>query len=203
MLTLWRWAAVAALPLLGACSSMPISTMYKMVTLEPLEIDPQQVKFAVRTDRNAVIGEKGVVMGLSYHSEDGQVQLDEEYSVRVNHDMRPSGVLLQGQEPGEQVVIFSLSPRDAQSMRRFQQKVAKHQENGVEGSGGLSINLDEFCFKQAPTEPVLADMFMQTERADGFFVFLNNVDILEPDCDNCEIEPIPLCDQRVQQQQQQ
>lgn len=186
--------AILALPLiLGGCMSMPISTMYKMATLNPLEIDPGQVQLAVRTDNRVNIGDDGVTISMGYVSEDKSLDLDHEFPVVVDRNARNQAILLDDMKQSEQVVLFRLRQQDRELMRQFQQKVHQHKENGGEGSGSFGIRLSEFCLKaDAPTE-LETDMFLQVDKQDGFFVFFEDVDIREPQCDECEVEEIPVC----------
>ncbi|QIZ75682.1 hypothetical protein [Ferrimonas lipolytica] len=188
----------AAIPfmllLLSGCTSMPITTMYKLVTLEPLELDPGQLQVAVRTDNNVVIGDNGVMMHWGYVSEDNSLTLDENYPVIVDRGTRPSSVLLDGIGNSEQLVIFSLRPEDTKSMRLFQSQVLAHQQQGGEGSGSFGLKFEQFCFIETPLAPIDTDMFLQTDSDEGFFVFVEDIDLLEPDCDRCEIKEVPLCD---------
>ena len=165
---------------LAGCTSMPLTTMYKLSRIDPMDADPAQIKVAVRADEAIGIGKGDAKIEFKFEAEDGSLNIDEIYLIEVVRNPVMHGELFAAKKPGESITVMGLTAGDARRMRQSQLAVAPYRDGDVKGSGSLRINLSGMCLhKEMPSGEVLLDIFLQTSEQDGFFVFARNLDMQE------------------------
>ena len=165
---------------LAGCTSMPLSTMYKLSRMDPMDADPAQIKVAVRADEAIGIGKGDAQIEFKFDAEDESLHIDEIYLIEVVRNPVVQGELYADKKPGESITVLGLTTSDAQRMRQLQLAMAPYRNGDVEGSGSFRVNLSGMCLhsKMPPGEARL-DIFLQTSEQDGFFVMAKNLDMRE------------------------
>jgi hypothetical protein len=171
---------------LTGCMSMPIMTMYKLSQLSPLDIQPSNIRVALRTDKAITIEDGATEINMSYYSEGGHtlapVSMEHSFYIRTTPQQASplSDILLDGMEDNEQITLLSLSDEQAQKMADILAIAKKYKANDIKGKGEFSIHIQEACFGNISQFDSLAlDIFLQTDAADGYMMFLENIDIIE------------------------
>ena len=200
-------AATATLTvLLTACMSMPISTMYKMSQFSPLDMEPSEIRVAIRT--NEVIdvqnGAVKISMGLASEglNEDGEKvhpAIDEKYEFQVQvltdskADITP--ILLDGLEERERLTILKLSNEDAKVMADVLALARKYKASNVKINGSFSIGTENSCFGNiSQFEELEVDVFLQTDNKEGYMLFIEDIDIIEEAIDrNVDLKAVNQC----------
>jgi hypothetical protein len=183
-----------AILFLTGCSSMPVTTMYKLSRLEPLEADPAQIRVAVRADERIGIREGGVHIDLTFDADDGSLQVDETYIVEIIRDPVITPELFRDMAPGTSITVLQLSESDARRMREVQSLLARNKEH--KGRASLGVGLSGICFHgPVPENEILLDIYMQTSNDDEFFVFTRSLDLREQfDRAGADFEQLPACE---------
>ena len=180
---------------LAGCTSMPLTSMYKLSRMDPMEADPAQIKVAVRADEAIGIGKGDAQIEFKFDAEDGSLSIDEIYLIEIDPDPIVYGALYTDKKPGESITVLSLTPGDAERMKQLQLEMAMFREGDVKGSGSLRVNLNGICLhsKMHPGE-VQLDMFLQTSEQEGFFVLAKNLDLREALAeDGTDMDELPDC----------
>ena len=188
---------------LSACTSVPLTTLYKLHKIDPMEADPAQIKVAIRADDRIGIREGGAKIEVKFEAEDGSLNIDETYLVEIIRNPDMSAELLAGINPGESVTVLGLTQSDIQRMRAVQSSVAAISKDDPEGSGSLGVFLDGVCLQsKMPEGTVLIDIFLQTSDQDGFFVLSRNLDLRKQSMqDGTDLDDWPGClDEQPQEQ---
>jgi hypothetical protein len=189
--------ATAVTLFLGGCMSMPISTMYKMSQFSPLDIEPHELKVAIRTNE-AINIQSGAVQvsmnvqseGMQASEENTQSQVDEfgpinielKMNVRVvpENKMGFAPILLDDIEDNERLTILGLSDEDAQTMTETLALIRKYKANGLKPSGSFGISTQSQCFGDfSAFDELEVDIFIQVDRQEGYIMFLEDIDIIE------------------------
>ena len=180
---------------LAGCTSMPLTSMYKLSRMDPMEADPAQIKVAVRADEAIGIGKGDAQIEFKFDAEDGSLSIDEIYLIEMDPDPIVYGAIYTDKKPGESITVLSLTPGDAERMKQLQLEMAMFREGNVKGSGSLRVNLNGICLhsKMHPGE-VQLDMFLQTSEQEGFFVLAKNLDLREALAeDGTDMDELPDC----------
>lgn len=169
---------------LVACSSMSFIGMYKMSQMDPMTMDPAQISVAIKTDQAVEVKKGAATITFRYQSEDQSkdqsINIDKVFEVVVDNQNKAAYELFGKLKPTEVVTSLSLTAEDAQLFRGFQQQIAAHKANGGKGTGSFGLGLTDFCLPEPmPKRDLLVDVYLQTDRQDGFFKFLSDVDIKE------------------------
>ena len=105
-----------------ACTAIPISSMYSLSKIDPMKLDPEQIRVAIRVDKsvNATRGSAQITIG--YKAEDGSIDEEHEFDVQLTNAQTLTPKLTRGLLAGEQITVMSLSPEDARTMKDLQQR---------------------------------------------------------------------------------
>lgn len=178
-ITLARLLIVVSIILTG-CAGMPLTTMYKLHRLDPMEADPAQLKVAIRADERIGIREGGATIEVKFNSEDGTVNIDDTFIIEVIRNPIINAGLLGNNRPGESVTVLQLTETDAQRFRLLQSSLEKYQQQKRKGSGSFGVGISGICFvRPMPGNDVVVDIFLQTSADDGFYVLVNKMNLRE------------------------
>jgi len=175
---------------ISACTSMSFKAMYKMATLDPLTIKPDELVLALRTDQAVDIGKGTVEMKLAFSGPAYQqyeaVERDHAFLVEVEkidveQTVTPySEILLDGIEANEQVTILKLNPADAAQMAETQKIIKRYRESEVKGKGMFSFGFNQSCIIRSEyLESLPVDLFLKTSNDEEFFMFFDDLDVIE------------------------
>ncbi len=165
---------------LAGCASMPFTTMYKLHKLDPMEVDPAQIKVAVLADERIDIRTNGAAIELGFDAEDGSLHVDETYILEIVRNPIFTQELVEAKTPGKAVTVFQLSESDAQKMKQIQSLLLPYKEDDRKGTGRLGVSLSGVCaHSQIPAGKVPATILLQTSNIDGFFVITRDLDLRE------------------------
>jgi hypothetical protein len=180
---------------LSACTSVPLTTLYKLNKIDPMEADPAQIKIAIRADDRIGIREGGAKIEVKFEAEDGSLNIDETYLVEIIRNPEMRAELFADKNPGESVTVLGLTKSDIQRMRAVQSSVAAISKGDPEGTGSLGVFLDGVCLhSKMPEGDVLIDIFLQTSDQDGFFLLSRNLDLRKQSMqDGTDLDDWPDC----------
>ena len=165
---------------LAGCTSMPLTTMYKLSRMDPMDADPAQIKVAVRADEAIGIGKGDAQIEFKFDAEDNSLNIDEIYLIEVVRNPVLHGELYADKKPGESITVLGLTTSDAQRMKQLQLEMAPFRNGDVKGSGSFRVNLSGICLhSKMPPGEVQLDLFLQTSEQEGFFVMAKNLDMRE------------------------
>ncbi|RUO34832.1 lipoprotein [Aliidiomarina soli] len=175
---------IGALVVLTACSSIPLGTMIKMVRLNPLDMDPQQLVVAVKTPEGLKVQEGDVVIDFSFRTDDPDVSFDHQFPVVINDDYAVPEGLTKGLKENESITVMQLSEDDALTMYNAQQAVKEYRRNHEGGAGNIDLRLVSACrdenFSWSDSK---LNVYLKTTDEENFFLFLRNMDVTELDDD--------------------
>ena len=163
---------------IAACSGMPLATMYKLHRLDPWEADPAQLKVALRADDRIQISEGGANMRFKFDAEDGGLSFDETFIIEISRNPALGIELEYGKEPDESITVLQLTAADAQELMRLQSLLTPYRNGEKTGSATFGIGVTGTCMSSPiPVDEILIDIFLQTTNEEGFFVFIDNLDL--------------------------
>lgn len=185
------------LVLLTACSSIPLGTMIKMVRLNPLDMDPQQLVVAVRAPEGLKVRDGDVVIDFSFRTGDPDTSFNHQFPVMTNDDYVVPDSLRKDLRENEHITVMQLSEEDALTMYNAQQAVKEYRRNNTDGAGAGNIDLrlvsacrdNNFSWGGSTL-----NVYLKTEDEESFFLFLRNMDVtkLNDDIQN-DINNLPNC----------
>ena len=165
---------------LSACSSIPISTMYKMMTMNPLEIDPRQLVVAVDSPEEVSIQTGDVVILFKYETPQDNSIIEHEFLVEVNPNYKIPPELKEEERNNRKLTILQLNKHDASVMYQAQQKIKAYTETHDDGIGDFTIQIKASCMtKNYFSDELVLTLFLKLHGDEEFFTFLEDIDVME------------------------
>jgi hypothetical protein len=136
---------ISAVMLLTACSNVPLSTVYKMIRLNPLDIDPRQLIVAVRVPEGMKVRHGDIVIDFAFKTEQPNVSFSCKSLVQVNSDYPIPEELTEDIHMNEHITILQLSEDDALAMYNGQQAVKSYRVDHEDGAGSFGLKIESAC----------------------------------------------------------
>jgi hypothetical protein len=181
---------------LAACTSIPITSLYKLYKLDPFSMSPQELRIIVRADESISIRKGNVSMKIGFKAHDDSLTIDDTYLVDVERNGSLPADVLDDREPNEALTLLRLSQADAKQLAETQQLLKPYAESdGDTGEGSFGINIANVCLtKPIPAGKSRLTVYLQSSAEDGFFVFLKNLDMRKKrKGSDGTLDDIPLC----------
>jgi hypothetical protein len=186
---------IAALSL-TSCTSIPITSLYKLYKLDPFAIDPNEFRIIVRADEAISIRKGNVSMELGFKAHDGSLTIDDTYLVEIERNGVLPADVVDDREPNEALTLLKLSRLDAEQLAETQRLIKPYADSDEDtGEGSFSVNVSDICLNRPiPPGKSLLTLYLQSSVEDGFFVFLRNLDMRKKRKGvDAELDDLPLC----------
>ncbi len=164
------------------CAGMPLSSMYKMMTANPLEFHPDAISIAIKRSNAIQINTGDVKMNLSIHSDNPELRVSQQYYLVVDNTPQVP-TLAKGIKDNEALTILTLSPEDVIQMTILQKKMKNHLRNGGKTDDfGFSVLVLNGC-KNTNNIPsnVFVSLFLKLDAWSDFFPLYEDFDIGQAD----------------------
>ncbi|RYV01665.1 hypothetical protein SOPP22_14970 [Shewanella sp. OPT22] len=166
--------------LLSACSNIPLTTIYKMMTMNPLDVDPRQLVVAVGSPKGISIQTGDVVIHFEYKTPQSNVTLKHEFFVQVNPNYKIPTELKEEVEDNNQITVLQLSKHDAEAMYQAQKKIKAYKQKYDDGLGKFTIQIKASCMTKSYLKDELElDLFLKLKDDEEFFTFMEDIDVME------------------------
>ncbi|MAF75492.1 MAG: hypothetical protein CMF17_06485 [Idiomarinaceae bacterium] len=177
---------VGMVSLVSACSSIPLSTMVKLMDLNPLEADPNQIIVAVKSPDGVSVNDGDVVLDFSFRTGEPESSFKHTFPVIVDSDYALSAELKDELENDEQFTVMRLSAADAQRMKNGQKTIREYRSQHEEGgAGSINVRLISACQSGGSAwKDSELDVYLKTDQSDEFLLFLDDIELSELDVKN-------------------
>lgn len=180
---------------ISGCSSVPLTTMYKMMSLDPLGVEPSEVIVAVQAPTGIVVNNNDVVIKFNVKADDPNYSFEHEYFVKVNEEYALPDELKQKNKANSKIFILQLNKSDALKMLHGQDIVKKYKKNNITGSINMSVSVKSVCKNSDfSTKNNELNVYLKLNDKDDFFTFMEDVNVLElGDDESGYFKPITFC----------
>lgn len=176
-----------------ACQGLPLGPMMKLGN--PLDLDPAEVKFAIRGPEVLHLRDQDLKLKISYeHPSLSQAQ-EHQYSFQRETKAAIPGSIQADLQAGEKAEIYSFSAETIAALRQLKQEMEKHKAAGNAGKGTISVSLSNGCKTgPLPAGPLYVGIYTQTHQQEGFFELMPKVDLRKLlEANGVKSEAIPDC----------
>ncbi|RYV04132.1 hypothetical protein SOPP22_01655 [Shewanella sp. OPT22] len=166
--------------LLSGCMNIPLTTMYKMMTMNPMDIDPRHLVVAVGSPKNISVQDGDIEIKFEYKSPNKLIYIEHQFLVKVDPNYPlPTELKEEEQEKGK-ITVLKLSEQDAEKMYQAQQEIKAYREKHDDGSGTFYVKINSTCIiKNYKARELELDLFLKLYADEEFFTFLEDVDVME------------------------
>lgn len=164
--------------LVSGCTSMPISSMYKLRNLEPQDIRPAEVGIAVITHKGIRLSDGSANLVIGYKSIDPEHTFSSKISASVAKN--PSIEILQDNRRNfEDITLFYLKDDAAETLRIAQNRIQAIKQLDIEGGGSLSVSVNHACAEGERPKELTANIYVKFNNQIGYLLLASNVDLNE------------------------
>ena len=176
---------------LTACTAIPVKTLYKLATTDPLQVDPMVLRAAVRAPTWLEPRADGVNLsvGMTYKEEQPVTETFVLQSIPVALE----GKALQNEgRAGFDLYAFRLNPQDIPRLQAFREQFKAHKAQGkTQGSLAVSVN---GCRKSAlPDGEIPVTTYLKLEAEGDYLPLLVDYDLRKTSKEQDVAALIPAC----------
>lgn len=182
---------VAVTLFITACTSIPLSTMYKMMNFSPLEFDPRELVVAVKVPRGMKVRTGDLIVDFGFEAKDQKDSFKHRFLVQVNPNYQLPPELAKEVAQGDNMTILQLSKEDALTMYNGQQAVKKYRENSDDGAGSFGLKVESACRDESfSINDSKLNIYVKLEKDEEFFIFTEDLELVDM---SGALEKIPSC----------
>jgi hypothetical protein len=183
MILPFRLSLVALLAAtLASCGHVPVSTMVKLRSFDPLTMNPDAVRVAMRAPAWLEPKPGGASIQLKATRE-GQTkpEVEERFALELAREPDERRAVDEFGAAGARVWAFRLSPQDAQRLRAMQAQWRERVAQKKAGEPGWRLTLGadiSGCRRgEGVAGPVISTTFLRTDAETGYLTLLKDVDL--------------------------
>lgn len=162
------------------CSSIPLSAMYKMMSINPLENDPQHIVVAVQAPNGIEIGDDDIAIKFDFFTDKPESSFRHSFYVKSDSSYVLPDELKQALNDESQFFILKLSKPDALKMAQAQQAVKQYRMKNDDGAGSFNLIIESVCknddFSVSNDE---LNVYLKLRVNDEFFMFLDSLSVFD------------------------
>ena len=166
----------------SGCVGIPLSSVYKMMTVNPVEFQPDAISVAIKRPKSIQIHTGDIEMNIFMNTGVPRVKQSQKYFFVI--DNTPQALTLNDKlKSTEALTRLTLSSKDVIRMRNQQQEMKQHLERGGNSKDfGFSISVLEGCKTtlQVP-EHIFISLFLKLDSRSNFFPLYQDFDIGQAD----------------------
>ena len=164
------------------CAGIPLSSVYKMMTANPLEFHPEAISIDIKRSNAIQVQTGDVEMEIFINNDNPDLKVLQKYFFVVDNASRVP-IVAEGLADNEHLTILTLSPEDVIKMKNLQKKMKTHLKNGGESDDfGFSIRVLKGC-KNIDDIPdnVFISLYLKLDSRSEFFPLYQDLNIGQAD----------------------
>lgn len=175
-----RLLPLAAALLLGACTAIPVKTLYKLATTDLMTVDPTVLRAAVRMPEWLAPRPDGVKLELGMKRA-GEAPVSEKIVLEAIPVALEGKALATEGKPGFDLYAYRIQPQDIPRLQHFRDTFkAKQAEGGAKVEGSLNVGVDA-CRKTAlPDGDIPVTTYLKLEAGADYLPLLVDYDLSKP-----------------------
>ena len=161
--------------LISACTAIPLKTLHKLVTTDPLELEPQTVRTATRMPDWIEPRSNGVK--LEFGS-----QLDGKPVQKETFILQPVPLVLEQQQlaleakPGFKLYTYRINPNDFARIERLRTRFKAQKAAGKKIKGTMGISVDA-CRKKELPEKIPVTNYIRLDAKSDYLPLVVDYDL--------------------------
>jgi hypothetical protein len=161
---------------LSACTSIPISSMYKLSRIDFMTTDLQRMRVALTLPNDLRPQQGGVHMDLAYQQGE---KPEEKRVIKLEEATAAADIVGLPKPPeGEKTYVFRLSTSDVATLNKIRNDATAAKSKGQKGSLSMGIAAKEFCANtKIPSTPLLVTTYVYTSENNEYVVLTRDIDL--------------------------
>ena len=168
---------LAAVLCLSACTAIPVKTLYKLATADPMSLDPTVLRVAAQMPDWVAPRPDGVKLELGMQR-DGDTPITERFILQAVPTALEGKTLNDAAKVGYQLYAYRLAPADIPRLQQFRDTLkAKKADGGKKPASTMGVSVDA-CRKTAlPAGAIPMTTFLKLDTESGYLPLLVDYDL--------------------------
>ncbi|WMP16560.1 hypothetical protein [Thiothrix lacustris] len=169
--------AVGAALLLGACTSIPVKTLYKLATADLMTVDPSVLRVAAQMPDWVAPRPEGVKLELGL-KRDGETPINERFNLEAVPLALEGKTLTDAAKSDYTLYAYRLASVDIPRLQHFRDTLkAKKADGGKKPESTMGVSVDACRKTELPAGKILATTYLQLDRESGYLPLLVDYDL--------------------------
>lgn len=188
-----RLYPIAAVIMLGACTSIPVKTLYKLATADLMTVDPSVLRVAAQMPDWVAPRPDGVKLELGM-KRGGETPMNERFILEAVPLALEDKMLGAAAKSGYTLYAYRLASADIPRLQHFRATLkAKKAAGGKKTETSMGVGVDACRKIELPAGKIPATTYLQLDRESGYLPLLVDYD-LRQEVDGKELAAlIPPC----------
>ncbi len=168
---------LAAVLCLSACTAIPVKTLYKLATADPMSLDPTVLRVAAQMPDWVAPRPDGVKLELGMQR-DGDTPITERFILQAVPTALEGKTLSDAAKVGYQLYAYRLAPADIPRLQQFRDTLkAKKADGGKKPASTMGVSVDA-CRKTAlPAGAIPMTTFLKLDTESDYLPLLVDYDL--------------------------
>jgi hypothetical protein len=163
-----RLFPIAAAILLGACTAIPVKTLYKLATADLMTVDSTVLRVAAQMPDWVAPRPAGVKLELGM-KRTGEPDVSERFILEAIPTSLEGKTLNDAAKPGYQLYAYRLAPADIPRLQHFRDTLkAKKADGGKKPESTMGVGVDACRKTELPAGEIPMTTFLQLDRGSGY-----------------------------------
>lgn len=175
----------------AACASIPMTSLPRLSSLNPISMDFTQTRVAVRVQEGFRVEKGDVTLTMNVKNHVSGSEVEEAFILDVDQNAASSKHLNSAMKPGYNLYRFQIDPEDYDRMTQFQanlrNRVEQSKANGERGSNSFIVNVHTGgCLEKTanPFQKMKVTVFLQPTPQEDYFTFIKETNFDLPISEN-------------------
>ncbi len=185
------FASLLALSVAG-CTSIPISSMYKLSRIDFMTTDLSRMRIAITLPTNLSPRPGGVHMDLAYQQGD---KAEEKRVLKLQDAVSAADFVGLPEAPsGNKTYVYHMSNEDVSTLNKIRNDGAVGKTRGEKGSLSMGVAAKEFCANgNIANAPLLVTTYVFTSENNEYVVLTRDIDLRSDKTISASLDHLEPC----------
>lgn len=153
--------------LLSACTAIPVKTLYKLATTDPMSVDPKVIRTAARMPDWIEPRVNGAKLEITAQTESAEPSKETFILQAVPLVLEQKDLELEA-KPGFNIYVYRVNPADIPRLEAFRDSIKAKKAAGIKIKGSMGASVDA-CYKGELREgEILVSNYLRLEAESGY-----------------------------------
>jgi hypothetical protein len=174
---MFRLSSLLFLSVLGACSHMPVSTMWALRNFDAATVDPVTLRAAVQLPESFEPQPRGVTLTVGWRRE-GEEAHEAKFVLKETTAPEDVAPLEKERKPGTRLFVYRVDLADFAEIRARQRAFLDEKaRNPGKTSGSFGVGAEACRHGAFPAGPLLTTSFLRTQPGGPYLILLKDLDL--------------------------
>lgn len=164
--------------LLSACTAIPVKTMYKLATTDPMQVDPQVIRTAARMPNwlKPLPNGAKIILGMTV---EGAAPVEETFILQPIPLALVQKDLASEAKEGFDLYAYRINPDDLPRVIAYRESIKAKRAAGLKVAGTMGAKVDACHQGELREGPILLSNYLLLDNETGYMPVLKDYDLRE------------------------